>query len=170
MTITISDSIRQVRDEYVQQGLAKSYYEINNGLCEDLAMEAMARVTIDKEALFDAQLENFMDEENEFFDFDLLREHWDFELPKGVTKEMLNKDIRFGNHVFVANYKAKRFFDSECPDGVASFLDLPLFRRYIVLHLRSMGIPSDEVVTQDVIPAPLCPIPNPPDESPGLRL
>ncbi|AXH60263.1 hypothetical protein [Pseudomonas amygdali] len=170
MTITISDSIRQVRDEYVQQGLVKSYYEINNGLCEDLAMEAMARVTIDKEALFDAQLENFMDDENQFFDFELLRDHWDFELPKGVTQDMLNNDIRFGNHVFVADYKAKRFYDSECPDGVASFLDLPLFRRYIVLHLRSIGTPADEVVTQDVMQAPLCSIPNPPEESPGLSL
>ena len=170
VTMNISDSIRQVRDEFIRQGSAPSYYEINNGLCEDLALEAMARATIGKEYLMDVQLENFMDDQNESFDFELLATHWNFSLPKNVTKEMLNNDIGFGGHVFVGDHQSKRFYDAECPDGVSNFLDLPIFRRCIVSHLRSIGIHAPEVVTQDVLPAPLCPIPNPHEPSPQFSI
>ncbi|MBD8088453.1 hypothetical protein IFT48_00415 [Pseudomonas fluorescens] len=168
MALSISDSIRQVRDEFVREGAAKSYYHINCGLCEELAVEAMRRVSTGQEHLLDVQLENFMEDDNQTFDFELLTTFWRFTLPKDVTREMLNNDISFGNHVFVGDCQSRRFFDAECPDGVDNFLDLPLFRRYIVSHLRSIGIPAAEVVADDVIPAPLCRIPNPDHGSPGL--
>lgn len=164
--MNISESIRQVRDEFVKDGLATSYYQINCGLCEELAVEAMSRVTQGKENLWDAQPENFMDDDNECFDFDLLASHWGIEPPEGVTQAMLNEDIRFGNHVFVADANLKLFYDSECPDGVSSFFDLPLYRRSIVKHLRSIGVAAEDVVTQDVVPAPACPIQNPAPRDP----
>jgi hypothetical protein len=54
-----------------------------------------------------------------------------------------------------------KFYDSECPKGVESFFDLPVFRRPIVIALRLKGIPADEVLPEDIIPLPLCPKPCP---------
>jgi hypothetical protein len=54
-----------------------------------------------------------------------------------------------------------RFYDSECPEGVSSLFELPLFRRHIVYALRKKGISAPEVITDDVVPAPRCPITNP---------
>lgn len=164
--MNISESIRQVRDEFVRDGLASSYYDINNGHCEDLALEAMRRTTSGKEFLLDVQAESFMDVENELWDFALLREHWNFELPEGLAEEDLNR-ISFGNHVWVADHSQKKFYDAECPDGVDNFFDLPLFRCYIVIYLREKGISTPEVVTEDLLPHPPCPVPNPIYSAPG---
>lgn len=135
---------------------APSYYEINNGQCEDFALDIIDSLGRSEDAL-DVCNENFMLFDGGW-DWDLLKEHWNIDPPEGLSREDVD-NISFGGHVFIAH--RGRHFDAECIEGVKSFFDLPLFRRGIVKALRLKGIQADDVVTDDVIPPPCCPVPNP---------
>jgi hypothetical protein len=161
--MNLSETINQVRHQYIASGKAKTFYEINNGLCDDFAADVIALMGGYTKNLTELCNENFMiglngDEcGDDVWDWKLLKRHWGITPPAGLTKSVVN-NIGFGGHVWI--FSGQMHYDAECPDGVASFFDLPLFRRYIVCELRERGIPADEVVTDDVIPPPLCPIQN----------
>lgn len=166
----IPAAIRQLRKEYIDQGLAPSYYEINNGLCDNFTADLIASFN-HPEGLWDLCNQNFtMDDSDREWDWALLEKHWpNIRAPKGLSHEEMD-DLEFGYHVFI-NCE-DRFYDAECPDGVKNFFDLPIFRRVIVQALRSKGIRADEVMPEDVVTPPLCPVSNPPrmKSSPGLSL
>lgn len=126
----ITECILELREEYLNSGEVTTYREINSGLCEEFALEALARVTAGKANLYEACGENFLDEEGDGWDFSLLKSFWGITPPKTTTRKILNA-IPFGGHVFIADPVAKRFYDSECPEGVASFFDLPFYQRCI---------------------------------------
>ena len=103
--------------------------------------------------------DNFTHEgDGETFDQDLLAKYWSISPPVGWSWNQLNA-VGFGRHAWVA--VDGRHYDAECPEGVDSFFELPLFRRYMVSDLRSRGITCADVQVQDVTPAPVCPVPNP---------
>lgn len=160
----ISIEVRALRQSFIGAGVAPSYFQINNGLCEDFAIDLVARLAVNKITAVDICNENFMTGEdgdecgNDVWDWALLAKHWGIAPPAGTTAVEIDQ-IDFGGHVWIAI--GRRHYDAECPDGVESFFDLPLFRRYIVKHLRTNGVPADDVYVDDVIQAPLCPVPNP---------
>ena len=162
--MNLSEAIRQVRQQYIERGEAKSFYEINNGLCDDFAAAVIKLMGGYSKTLHEISNENLMigldgDEcGDDVWDWKLLNKHWGITPPDGLTKSDVNK-MGFGGHVWIVS--GKMHYDAECPDGVASFFDLPLFRRHIVCELRERGVSADEVVAEDVIPPPLCPVPNP---------
>lgn len=164
MSQVVADHVRSLREHFVATGEAHSYFEINNGQCEDFALDLRKRLEADSIDSMDVENGNFMQgedgdkDQNDVWDWELLLEHWGIDAPAGFTRDQINA-IDFGNHVWLA--VDKRHYDSECPEGVDSFFDLPLFRRYLVTDLRKRGIPAAEVVTDDVVPAPLCPVANP---------
>lgn len=163
----INDAIKKLRDQYVNNQKVDSYFEINNGLCEDFCLDVITMMGGATDHLYDVETGNFMDDGS--FDVGLLETHWQVTLPEGLTWGDINASIMVGAHHVWAVYN-NRHYDAECPEGVDSLFDLPIFKRYIVFCLREKGIAVDEVVTEDVKPCPLCPIPNPVDEGMGMVL
>jgi hypothetical protein len=154
----ITPVILGLRAEYIADAYAPSYFEINNGLCDEFGEEVVARLAVeDRASVFTVEGLNFMDED-EKWDTGLLRKHWNIKPPEQLTWDMLN-EIPFGCHIWVTD--GTLHYDAEQPAGVASFFDLPIFRRYIISYLREKGIVCPDVETDDVVPAPLCDVPNP---------
>lgn len=155
----ISEAIRAVRADYLKRKLAPSYFEINNGRCYDFAHDVidLLHETVGKsEELEVYQGENFQrDQDNGLWDGTLLRKYWKMKPPSGFTWAQLNK-LEFGMHYWVTC--EQRHYDAECPEGVDSFFDLPIFRRTLIEHLRENGINCPDVETEDVVPAPRCPV------------
>lgn len=155
---SLSTVIRQIRTQYVQQLKAFSYYSINNGLCEEFALEVLAEVG-------DAA---YTDVCNEVYQCGLdgspqKNEKWDWKLlealgirpPSEFPLEVLDQ-LPFGSHVWITD--GQKHYDAECPEGVSSFFELPLFKRYLVFWQRNRGINAPDVITEDVVPPPLCSI------------
>lgn len=92
------------------------------------------------------------------WDRKLPQTHWGIKPSIGLTKNQASA-IDFGTHVWLTD--GKRHYDAECPEGVVNFFDLPIFRRHIVIELRESGVPCDDVATDDIVPAPPCPVANP---------
>jgi len=155
----VSECVRALRTEYLTDGLAPSYFEINNGLCEDFAEEVVRRLGAEHGAvpsLFSLGGEQlWKTDDSEDWDDALLSGYWRISPPEHFTWAMLN-EVGFGGHVWVTF--ERRHYDAECPDGVDSLFELPLFRRYIVCYLRERGIDCPEVETDDVIAPPRCPV------------
>lgn len=153
----VSGAIKTLRDEYIASGKAPSYFEINNGKCEDFAEEVLRRLRAAHgrhEDLFTVCGENFYKpNDSEQWDVSLLTRHWGIAPPEGFTWQTLD-DVGFGYHVWLTS--GGRHFDAECPEGVDSFFELPLFKRYLVCYLRERGIDCPDVETDDVVPAPRC--------------
>lgn len=165
----IGAAIRRTRDEFLKAYGVPSYFQLNNGFCEDFALQVIMQLGSPKH-LYDLGNENLQDQEGGW-DWGLLTSHWSIEAPTGLSRDEVDQ-IDFGGHVFIADDAQRRFYDAECPEGVSSFFDLPLFRRDIVRALRLKGIAADDVLPEDVVPPPRCPVANPVsrdlDCSPGL--
>lgn len=123
-------------------GAPMCLYEINNGLCEDFAqdVEARLRALIPAEHSLDevlillepACLQKELTLTGELvWDAQLLDTVWGAPCPLTGTWESLSPED-FAQHVWVAVKLGPRrwlHFDAECPEGVPSFLQLPVFRR-----------------------------------------
>lgn len=152
----ISEAVESLREDYVEHGFAQSYYEINNGQCEDFAMDLLKKlrsITTDVHELFNG---SFMTGDG--WDWKLLKDAWGIEPPAGLSADEVDQ-FNFGGHVWVE--VGGLHFDAEAPEGVASFFELPIFKRAVVKALRMKGVSAADVVTTDVVPAPLCAVPNP---------
>ena len=153
----VSAAIKELRSEYITAGEAPSYYEINNGQCEAFAEEVLSRLRAAhgrREDLFTVCAENFyIPDGSEQWDACLLKRHWGITPPEHFTWAQLD-EIGYVAHVWLTS--GGRHFDAECPEGVDSLFELPLFRRYLVCHLRERGIDCPDVETDDVVPAPRC--------------
>lgn len=145
--------IREHRVGFLANYGIDSYYKVNCGLCEEFAYEVLERFEHQHLAQV-VYTEHFLDEDDNEIDWARLA----IGAPDGLTIEEM-ADVRLGGHCFLE--MEGRWYDAECPDGVDSFLDLPIFRRPVVRALRLKGVRADDVLTDDVVPPPLCPIPNP---------
>jgi len=99
----------------------KSPYEINNGDCEEFAMEVLSDLGGYSDNTFEFTTENFSDE-------------WrviqpGFKSDFGELPESVKKEIDLPGHVWI--YHKDRHYDAEAPDGVKNFLNLPIFKRKI---------------------------------------
>lgn len=147
----LTNSIRQLRDEYLKGHLALSLYEINNGLCEKFASDILKNLGGYNDDYNFMEVENacFMigedgaETENDIWDSELLGSYWDMKPPYNLTWEDLNS-ISFGTHVWITFNK--RHYDAECSEGVDNFFELPLFKRYIALYCEEKGILTSEVI------------------------
>ena len=148
--------IKESRVSFLIENDVPSYYEINNGLCEEFASLIGCKFS-EPSMLTEFWTESLEDDEG-LIDWEFL-EKWGVTLPpNGLTKDELN-DVRFGGHCFL--HLEGRWFDAECPEGAVSPFELPIFRRPIVRALRLKGIPTDDVITDDVVTPPPCKVPNP---------
>lgn len=157
----IAAAIRQMRSQYIAESKATSYWEINNGLCDDFARDVADTLGGETDTLYSVENGNFTvdgDSLDGNWDWKLLEAHWGIKPGFGLKKNQAEA-IDFGGHVWLTD--GKLHYDAECPDGAASFFDLPIFRRHIVLELRSSGVACDDVATDDVLPSPVCPVLNP---------
>lgn len=155
--------IKEVREDYICDERADSFFCINNGLCADLADDVLDRLS---QVLADNGADQVECDNYRVPGDDFLRP-WDTALlerqgirpPVGFTWDDLNA-IDFGFHVWIA--ADGLHYDAECPNGVTSFFELPIFRRYLLVYGRSRGMMLPEVIVDDdVEPSPLCPVPMP---------
>lgn len=150
---TLTALIREHRKGFLKNYAVESYYKVNCGLCEEFAYEVHERFE-HRHLAEVVYTEHYLDE------FDNL--DWNrlpIAVPDGLTRQEIEQ-VRLGGHCFLE--MQGRWYDAECPEGVESFLDLPIFRRPIVLALRKKGLQADDALPEDVIPPPQCQIPNPP--------
>lgn len=131
---TITQIIREVRDEFLTKGKASSFWHINDGLCSDFAREVLETLpggVNGKHGFRDVENLSFMNTsegEGESWDWNLLREHWGITTPDGLSKAEF-ESISFGQHVWITD--GSMHYDAECPEGVKDFFDLPIFKSYI---------------------------------------
>jgi len=157
----VTQCVKSLRQQYISSGKAPSYFDINNGHCDEFAdeLEQLLIQLLGTKLVSWVELDNFThDGEGEKFDEALLAKYWSIAPPAGWTWAQLDA-VGFGRHAWVA--VDGRHYDAECPEGVASFFDLPLFRRYMITDMRNRGIACADVEVEDVEPAPVCPVPNP---------
>lgn len=139
----VSDAIHRKVHEWITNGLAQSPKGINCGQCEEFAQDVV-------DGLF--KFENFLDVVeyanftgigfdgncNEVFDVETLKS---LGIDKaGYDVDTLNSALigEIGSHVFIrlVDGNQQRYFDSECPEGVASPFQLPFAQRRIKQHIN----------------------------------
>ncbi|MFF2532290.1 hypothetical protein ACFVS2_25610 [Brevibacillus sp. NPDC058079] len=158
-------AICTLRDRWVQRGNVKEVYQINRAWCWSFAEDLFDLLAIEERVSKDKLLGdrgNFGDQDvlfylsNECFqmihdangkeipifredgvdyfawNIDLL-ERWNLKPPQGMSWEEANR-VPFGYHVFLVFNN--RFYDAECPEGVNSFFDLPLYKETIQEYLN----------------------------------
>lgn len=133
----IKSAILKLRDEYVKSDRfpsVNSYWDINNGFCGEFAEEVIAMVgTDDSDSLSGVTQDSFTYENDNPYmycgsydwDIELLENILNIKPPANLTWEEL-KRIPFGDHYWIMF--DDKFFDAECPEGVCSFFELPLFK------------------------------------------
>lgn len=139
----ISSVVHIIRDEMVAEGFADDYEGINRGNCDEFADRLVRRIEEESSEGDTPQIDAL--EINDFFlgaaEFGgpLDREKLGRMLPEmvppgGMTWDALDRivfdaDMGWGLHVFTVC--EGRVYDSEVPDGVESFFDLPFYVRYL---------------------------------------
>lgn len=134
---TLPTAIRTMRDRYAARGVTA--YAIGNGLCDDFARDVLELwigedwMGRDGEGFDFVETGNFVVREgNDAMDWDwpLLAAHWNMAPPDDVDPDVLTNVAQHEpGHVWIA--VDGRHYDAESPDGVASFLDLNFFRRWL---------------------------------------
>lgn len=125
--MSITAIIEQLRTHYVETGLVDSYFSINNGLCEDFALEAIAKLNDNSGDVYEIYTESFElpdSVRDGNWDWDLLKLTFNMDVPKGFTKEFIDS-VAFSGHAWIHCHG--KHYDAECPEGVDSFFDLPIF-------------------------------------------
>ena len=146
----LSKHIEELRNQWLAQGKANSFEEINRGAARGGNCDTFARQVLEGlrghenfAGASDIELANFQVEEpDEMFetegrplDRELLKTYWPRVQPtQGLDwsdMEQLASDANWssGTHVWVVHQQ--RHYDCECPEGVENFLELPFFQRAI---------------------------------------
>lgn len=163
----LKEIIKRLRDKYVKDPRIPeitTYFDINRGYCEEIAYRTFEEY--EKLVYTGAEVlgtENFYVEDYEpgyeEFDWELLKSHWPREYERNYKNPDCALEVYKGAcHVWV--YLDGKHYDSEAPEGVDNFFELPFFRRYEVQYLRERGVEAEDVRTQDVGPVPECPVKN----------
>lgn len=154
--LSIGEVIRQVRQEYIDSGMAKSYYRINCGLCEDFGLEVQRRLEgVQSVREFYTEC---LQADDGGWDWKCLRNEHKCTAPVGLSEDEVD-NIIMGGHMFLKCQD--KWYDAECPDGADSPFDLPIFRRSVIEALRRKGISTEDVFTDDIVPPPECRVKNP---------
>lgn len=125
-------TIQALAAEFLGKSYAASRFELNDGHCDNFAGDLDARLSASVEADgFVVENGNFQlfnaDDQAIGWDWELLAK-WGIAAPAGWTADQLDR-LDVGAHVWYTD--SKLHYDVECPNGVASFFDLPLFRRQL---------------------------------------
>lgn len=140
--VTLRDAILETAREYLTQGRTPaqglSPEEINDGNCEEFAVEVIRKMGGENPDLHEIWVENFLVDGGDYringkepaFDWPLLEAHW--KTPKPENHEVFDR-VGGCNHCFILHQG--RFYDSETPDGVDSFFELPFYQRQIKREL-----------------------------------
>ncbi len=128
--MTLTDLIHQLAIKYMADGLADNRKAINRGLCEGFAADIQDLMPeVDILAVEELMVGHGGDPSgSEVFDWASLKGHWAISPPDGMTQEDIDA-MTIGGHFWITHQG--RHYDAECPDGTASFFDLPYFRRQI---------------------------------------
>lgn len=97
-------------------------YEINNGLCEEFAMEVIESMGGYQKDLFELTSDNFTDDNDEFKP-EYLADYGDIDNPDP-------SEIDMGSHVWI--YYNGKHYDAECVEGVENLFDLPFYKRRVL--------------------------------------
>jgi hypothetical protein len=131
---TVRATILALAERYLSSGEAPSLYEINNGQCEDLAIEALGG---DRDGVEFWDAYNLTMEGNGFaWDVDLIERLWPACVPThGLDWDDVRMDVPAHCWLVVDD----RHYDAECPDGTENMFELPILRRMME---RTSGQPS----------------------------
>lgn len=162
MTISVESEIRTLRAALLKEKHVKAYFELNMGFYDEFTELLLVQLNelsqpIPASFICSGQLMQ-EDLHGRVWNWVMLYELWGIAPPEGLTAAEVN-NIQFGYHEWVKS--GDLHYDAECPEGVKSFFDLPVYRRHIVQALREKGIATPDVVTDDLVQAPPCPVPNP---------
>lgn len=150
MSLTVKELVCRVRDEMIAEGYASDPRDINSGNCDAFADRLVRLISehFSGGSTHSGEREicdYFKDREGS--GLPLVREKLLLELPNMVPPADMTWDqldlfieragMGWGLHVFVVhNGKA---YDSETPEGVHSFFDLPLFQRFFRYYADKYG-------------------------------
>ena len=126
---TITNAILLERNEYIKNKTAKSFKNINNGLCTEFATDVINLLGGETDILYGVTNCNFTKNNGTHYynwDYKLLEESYNMKPPNNLTwTELCN--THFSDHYWI--HYNKKFYDAECPYGVNNFFDLPIFKR-----------------------------------------
>ena len=113
--------IRRKIKLFTELGNVKNAYQINNGRCEEFAMDAIDDLGGYSNETYELTTEDFGDE-------------WGtvqpgFKSDFGNLPESIKKEIDLPGHVWI--FHKGKHYDAERPDGVKNFFNLPIFKRTI---------------------------------------
>lgn len=144
----LSTQVCRLRDEMIAEGYAESYQDINAGNCDEFA-DRLVRTLQSSSEHVKADTREICDYYDHWEDTGgpLVRAKLDVDLPNMLPPEGMDwKDLDafiersslgWGFHVFVVvNGKA---YDSETPEGVDSFFELPVFKRLLAFYGLEKG-------------------------------
>jgi hypothetical protein len=123
MDINISYHIKKLREEYlINSKSLNCYADINKGSCWNFATELEEEI----QRIYDTDIEFYIDPDEMQkmgeWTIDLMKQ-WNIKLPRYIKWDEIPKKY----HVWV--YYNGKHYDAECPEGVESFLDLPIYKR-----------------------------------------
>ncbi|MGX5608917.1 hypothetical protein ACWKTZ_21330 [Bacillus cereus] len=125
----ISQSILNLRDEYIQNQYVNNYQEINRGWCVAFA-EEIESIFQNCEVISNDFLMKDLDEGwngNEDDDWDI-NQLMKYNSPSPINIQELKNKIR-GYHRWI--YYDGKHFDAECPYGVKNLFELPFFKSHL---------------------------------------
>lgn len=131
----VETTIKRLRNHFIHHEMwpGATYWDINNGYCEEFAIEVLQHIKDADESLKIVLNENFMiemeDSKEKIWDETLLKAYWPNVVPiNGLTWNDLNQ-IKFGYHAWLTD--GFYHYDAECPEGVDNYFLLPIFKSYI---------------------------------------
>jgi len=135
----LPDIIRRTRDEYAARGI--STWQIGNGWCDEFASDVLKIwvgpdwVHREGDDFRNVETANFLVRDETSgdavdWDWKLLERHWDMSRPTDVPEaRLVDVAMREPTHIWIA--ARGRHYDAEHPEGMASFLDMGFFRRWL---------------------------------------
>ena len=126
---SITKTILRLRDKFILEEIGNNctYWDINNGYCEEFAFYVLKELTGGRETdeIYCLCNDNF--KRDGIFDIALLKNRWkDVKPLNGYTFDDLDK-MDFGYHIWL--YDGTYHYDAECPNGTKNFFELPIFKR-----------------------------------------
>jgi hypothetical protein len=138
----LSRVIMALAQQFIEKGLARNLYELNDGLCQDFAYAVVNEFGGEHGKLFTVWAEELTEVDS---DGDAAGEAWDVKLIKkispnshpthGLTWEEASQEIP--SHCWIMFNG--RSYDAECPNGTDNFFELPLIERGMEYMAASKG-------------------------------
>lgn len=142
---SVSATVQRLVDRYIADGRAATPYEINCGLCQDLAadiIDAIDHTLRGAEVFIDDLLAGDpMDDDRVALDREKIARNWPAAaLPSGISwddMDVISEQFGFAGGIHVWVEIEGRHYDAEAVDGVDNPFDLPFFKRVFDTHLQA---------------------------------